>query len=191
MSIIISSETGITAPAITTPTASVNNKKIDNAVIPVGAVMFFLFDDDHDGFLKLNGAAVSRFSYSALYAKIGVKYGAGDGSTTFNLPDFRGGFFRAWDDGRGVDVGRVIGSYQEDAIRNISGQVIDWTCNVSRSEQFATGPFYGTGNVGYQGTVSSIGTGYHDKLYFDASRVVPTASENRPINYALLACIKY
>lgn len=42
------------------------------------------------GWLECNGAAVSRADYAALYAAIGTAYGAGDGATTFNLPDFRG-----------------------------------------------------------------------------------------------------
>ena len=46
------------------------------------------------GFLKCDGSAISRTTYSALYSKITVTYGSGDGSTTFNLPDFRGRFLR-------------------------------------------------------------------------------------------------
>lgn len=42
------------------------------------------------GFLECNGTAVSRVTYSALFALIGTTFGVGDGSTTFNLPDFRG-----------------------------------------------------------------------------------------------------
>lgn len=42
------------------------------------------------GWLDCNGAAVSRSDYAALFAEIGTAYGAGDGSTTFNVPDFRG-----------------------------------------------------------------------------------------------------
>jgi len=64
------------------------------------------------GWLKANGAAVSRTTYAALFAVIGTTFGAGDGATTFNLPDVRGEFLRAWDDGRGVDPGRVLGSTQ-------------------------------------------------------------------------------
>jgi microcystin-dependent protein len=64
------------------------------------------------GWLKRNGAAVSRTTYAALFTAIGTTYGAGDGSTTFNLPEGRGEFDRGWDDGRGVDTGRVRGSAQ-------------------------------------------------------------------------------
>lgn len=62
--------------------------------------------------LKANGAAVSRTVYSALFAAIGTRFGAGNGSTTFNLPDLRGEFLRGWDDARGVDLGRALGSAQ-------------------------------------------------------------------------------
>lgn len=66
--------------------------------------------------LKANGAAVSRVAYADLFAAIGTTAGAGDGSTTFNVPDCRGEFLRGWDDARGVDVGRVIGSTQSSSL---------------------------------------------------------------------------
>ena len=76
--------------------------------------------------LKLNGAAVSRTTYAALWtyaqasgnlaasqgAKALGQFGPGDGSTTFTLPDMRGQFMRAWDDGKGTDASRAIGSSQ-------------------------------------------------------------------------------
>jgi hypothetical protein len=68
------------------------------------------------GWLLANGAAVSRTTYAALFAAIGAIYGAGDGSTTFNLPDGRGLAIRGLDNGRGIDPGRALGSYQADAI---------------------------------------------------------------------------
>ena len=54
--------------------------------------------------LERNGASLLRADYPALYAKIGVMYGAVDG-THFNLPDDRGLFARTWDHGAGVDPG--------------------------------------------------------------------------------------
>jgi microcystin-dependent protein len=68
------------------------------------------------GWLLANGAAVSRTTYAALFAAIGAIYGAGDGSTTFNLPDGRGLAIRGLDNGRGIDPGRALGSYQADDI---------------------------------------------------------------------------
>lgn len=60
--------------------------------VPVGIVFEFAGPDSKipDGFLLCNGAAVSRQKYAALYDKIGTTWGAGDGSKTFNLPDYRG-----------------------------------------------------------------------------------------------------
>lgn len=78
----------------------------------VGVLGFFATTTAPNGWLKANGAAVSRTTYAALFARIGTTYGAGDGSTTFTLPDMRGEFARGLDDGRGVDTGRVLGSAQ-------------------------------------------------------------------------------
>jgi phage-related tail fiber protein len=78
----------------------------------VAAVMPFASPVAPAGWLAANGAAVSRTLYAALFAAIGTRYGAGDGATTFNLPDARGEFIRGWDNGRGVDPGRAMGSAQ-------------------------------------------------------------------------------
>ena len=67
-----------------------------------------------NNWLECNGAAISRTTYAALFAAIGVLWGVGDGSTTFNLPDMRGEFLRGWDNGRGVDSGRALASSQAD-----------------------------------------------------------------------------
>lgn len=83
-------------------------------VIPAGATMYTAASAAPTGWIKANGAAISRTAYSALFAAIGTQYGAGDGSTTFNLPDMRGVVPRGLDDGRGLDAGRVLGSYQAD-----------------------------------------------------------------------------
>lgn len=63
--------------------------------------------------LECNGAAYSRTEYKALFDVIGTAFGDGDGSTTFNVPDFRAEVPRGWDHGRGIDVGREFGSAQK------------------------------------------------------------------------------
>lgn len=157
-----------------------------------GMVAMFAMSSAPSGWLKANGAAVSRTTYSALFTAIGTTFGAGDGSTTFNLPDMRGYFPRAWDDGAGRDSGRVFGSTQTDAIRNIVGY-LSRVGNQPASPYGASfsGALYAAakancGGGGGGGTANNCGD-----LGFDASRSVPTAGENRPINLALLACIKY
>lgn len=78
----------------------------------VGAVLPFITTVQPKGYLKANGAAVSRTAYADLFAKVGTFWGVGDGSTTFNLPDLRGEFIRGFDDGRGLDAGRSFGDVQ-------------------------------------------------------------------------------
>jgi len=61
---------------------------------PVGTIVQTSSVTPDAGFLYCDGTAVSRTTYATLFAKIGVAYGYGDNSTTFNLPDFRGRFLR-------------------------------------------------------------------------------------------------
>lgn len=84
-----------------------------NLIFPTGTTIQFAGAFAPSGFLKENGAAVSRTTYANLFNVIGTNYGAGDGSTTFNLPDSRGEFIRGVDDGRGVDPGRAMFTWQD------------------------------------------------------------------------------
>lgn len=87
------------------------------AGIPSGMMCAFAYSSPvPSGWLYCNGQAVSRTTYSALFALIGITYGAGDGTTTFNVPDMRAYWMRGWDDGRGIDTGRVMGSNQAEMI---------------------------------------------------------------------------
>ena len=161
---------------------------------PSGMIAYFARNAAPAGWLKANGAAVSRTTYAALFAAIGTTFGTGDGSTTFNLPDLRGEFLRGWDDGRGVDAGRAFGERQGDAIRNIVGQFVSDDFN-SSARLFAdnTGVFRSGERQGehYDALSDITGkAGGKHAITFDASRSVPTANENRPRNIALLACIK-
>ena len=162
-------------------------------MIPSGAVMYFAGQTAPTGWLKANGAAVSRTAYTALFAAIGTTYGTGDGRTTFNLPDLRGEFVRGWDDGRGIDSRRALGSAQSDAIRNITGKLDSGQNGALQLFDYieTTGAF-GVEKSWKQWTAES-NSGNDNiprAITFDASRVVPTANENRPRNIALLACIK-
>jgi microcystin-dependent protein len=74
-----------------------------NAVDPAGMIGAFPMSSCPSGWLEANGAAVSRTTYSSLFTAIGTSYGPGDGSTTFNLPDYRGYFLRGWNHGASND----------------------------------------------------------------------------------------
>jgi microcystin-dependent protein len=90
--------------------------KLKDELIPVGSVIALPYDEIPDGWLLMNHAAVSRTVYSRLFAKIGTKYGAGDGSTTFNLPDARDRFI----EGAGT---HAVGTYLEAGLPNITGEL--------------------------------------------------------------------
>lgn len=174
---------------------SLNNSVQISDLELVGEVAFFARATPPSGWLKANGAAVSRTTYAALFAAIGTTFGAGDGRSTFNLPDLRGEFVRGLDDGRNIDGGRRLGTAQGDAIRNITG-AFD-TSKGSWAQQFVdfaetSGAFdLIRGNKQWTGDPNNGGNNLPTGFKFDASRVVPTANENRPRNIALLACIKY
>lgn len=144
-----------------------------STAMPIGEVSFFPVSNAPFGWLKANGSAVSRTAYSRLFSVIGTTFGTGDGSTTFNLPDLRAEFIRGWDDGRGVDSGRVFGSSQTDALKSHTHQ---FRSTGSTAEQS------GTGGGGSRDAASLV----------DSVRIGSTGgTETRPRNIALLACIKY
>lgn len=139
-----------------------------------GTVAHFAASTAPAGWLKCNGAAVSRTAYAALFAAIGTTYGVGDGATTFNLPELRGEFLRALDDGRGIDTARAIGSAQ-------AGQMPSHTHAVARDD--------GTG--GANNRVTHVGGNNLADVSTGAAGGTNNASENRPRNVAMLACIKF
>ncbi|MBA1671309.1 phage tail protein [Escherichia coli] len=130
-------------------------------------------------FLKLNDATFS----ATTYPKLALVW------PELKLTDTRGEFIRIWDDGRGVDSGRALLSYQGDAIRNITGTI------TPRSNNQESGSFLsmagGDGVLYVTGTATptreyTVGTTITSRtgIGIDASRLVPTASENRPRNIA-------
>lgn len=154
---------------------------------PSGLIGYFARSSAPTGWLKANGAAVSRVVYAELFAAIGTVFGTGDGFNTFNLPDLRGEFIRGWSDGRNVDSGRAFGSFQGDAIRNITGSLVGAVFDSSD----AVGAFTITASSQGNGAGSNTSGQGKKTANFDASLSVPTASENRPRNIAMLACIKF
>lgn len=150
------------------------------SVNPVGTVIFYAKSTVPTGYLKANGAAVSRTAYAALFAVLGTVFGAGDGATTFNVPDLRGEFVRCWDDARGVDSGRALGSNQDQNWKYINGII------------FRTGSFGAAdGNYDASGASSAAGINDLDYLSTNAPALSSTHNETRPRNVALLACIRY
>ncbi|EFI5739747.1 phage tail protein [Escherichia coli] len=145
---------------------------------PLAAMPNTVMDEWSDMvFLKPNGASFSAATYPKL-----AKVWPG-----LVIPDMRGEFPRIWDDGRGVDSGRALLSYQGDASRNITGSfggtTNNDTCSVlgQGAGVFANGTSLVTPTNG-----SVIGSATRPvTMTLDISRQVPTASEFRPRNFAL------
>jgi microcystin-dependent protein len=76
---------------------------LESAASLIGEIIPFPIERVPDGFLECYGQAVSRSAYPDLFSVIGVRYGLGDGITTFHVPDLRGQFIRGWDHSAGVD----------------------------------------------------------------------------------------
>lgn len=154
--------------------------------VPAGSVFWFARATPPTGFLECNGAALSRTSYATLFSVIGTVFGAGDGSTTFNLPDLRGEFLRGWDHGRGVDAGRGFGSFQH-------GSTLNWDSNddsidMPQFQNFAqtfSDPYFPSSVLMPMLAVKP------DFSVSTASTVLPRLRTARPRNRALLPCIKY
>ncbi len=175
-----------------------------NAILfPPGLIAPFAGSADKvpAGWLLCDGSAVSRSDYANLYDAIGANWGTGDGSTTFNLPDLRGMFLRGVSGESGYDpdadarvllkdnggnTGNNVGSYQGDAIRNITGWIsgsgLSWPdlSGGGAFEVFANG-------AGHSNSTGGDGRGFS----FDASRIVPVGADNRPKNVYVTYIIKY
>jgi microcystin-dependent protein len=95
--------------------------------VPTGSLFMFAAVSVPTGYLYCNGQAVSRTTFAALFAIVSTTFGVGDGSTTFNLPDYRGYFPRGFDDGVGVDPGRAFGTVQQDQFQTHTHTTITTT----------------------------------------------------------------
>jgi hypothetical protein len=153
--------------------------------IPVGTTTTYAGSTPPVGWLVCDGSAVSRETYSALFAVIGITYGEGNGATTFNLPNAIDKFFEGSD---------TAGTEIEAGLPNITGQI-----GLRNQMQYSTspvydGPFYQisshyTNNAGDGGTGSNL-----VQIGFDASRSNPIYGNSetvQPEAITQLPIIKY
>lgn len=158
---------------------TVTGKIINTGTTPPGAVMAFARVTCPAGWLPADGQVVPRTTYPDLFAAIGTTFG-NPGPTTFTLPELRGEFIRAWDNGRGIDPSRVLGSPQAQDFKSFFMQ------NASGpSTAYTHGPYY------------FVKTGMNGNLFGGAWQSPAglialqwDASEVRGRNVALLHCIK-
>ena len=139
----------------------------------VGQIVTHAGNSVPQGTLLAEGLAVSRTTYSDLFSAIGTTYGIGDGSTTFNLPDYRGYFLRGWSDDATIDPDgpRAVGSTQLDDFKSHNH-------NIASANAGGSGGQAGPINAG--GTLNvSFNTGLRGGL------------ETRPKNKAVKYYIRY
>ncbi|HCJ7334417.1 TPA: phage tail protein [Enterobacter hormaechei subsp. xiangfangensis] len=141
------------------------------SALPVGIPVPWPLAAAPAGWLKCNGAAFT----AAQYPKLALAYPA------LKLPDLRGEFLRGWDDGRGVDSGRVLLSAQDDALQNITGSMLDISAGINNNTSGAFSASTLVPNL----VDTPVGGSFKQANYsFDASRVARTSAETRPRNIA-------
>lgn len=173
---------------------TINGSDLDADVASlVGEVKMWPTNTSPTLWLELDGALISRTTYSALFAVIGTTYGVGDGSTTFGLPDTRGEFVRGWDNTRGVDSGRAIGTSQgEDTAPHThsSGTLVNstdgaHTHDISIFSGGQTSVSASESQTGLLGTTPTSSAGAHTHTISGATGSTGT-TETRPRNLALM-----
>lgn len=164
-------------------TAFVQNYFAALTLLPAGMMAPFATQSVPAGWLTCDGSAVSRSTYGRLFQVISTTFGAGDGGTTFNLPNTQGQFVRGLDTGGSVDPGRAFGSTQTDQMQGFT-------------------VLFGTSQTNSGGVATPYSSG-GDNVVFDNPGPHPTSgpvassfgaprlgNETRPVNIALVYAIK-
>ena len=151
--------------------------------VPIGTVAWFAMPVPPAGYLKCDGAAVGRETCSELFAAIGTTFGAGDGETTFNLPNLIGRF---------AEGSATPGTVKEAGLPNITGSSsVEGAINNSSSAE--SGPFTYWRDIDSIFNTSVSATHHLGGINFDASRSNPIYGNSdtvQPPALTLLPCIK-
>ena len=110
-----------------------------NTKLPIGSIVEGIIQQDDT--ILCNGNAINRITYSDLFNVIGTTFGIGNGTTTFNLPDFRAETLRGFDEAGALDAGRVLNSFQDESC-DVS------TLTATSSSDGAHGHTYATNTTG-------------------------------------------
>ncbi len=167
----------------------------------IGAIAYYPSTTPPVGYVKANGALLNRALYPSLWAfaqasgNLAASDGAwtsgqfspGNGTTTFRIPDLRGYHLRGFDDGRGIDTGRTLGSVQADQFAAHTHGVTDpgHTHGYKKPDGGTLSPqANATTNTASNSVTDSAVTGI-------TIQSAGTGTETRVKNIALTACIKY
>nr|DAN61048.1 MAG TPA: tail collar fiber protein [Caudoviricetes sp.] len=151
---------------------------VDSNSNPVGTIIAVAYTGVPEGYMHCNGAAVNRTTYVNLFNKIGTTYGAGDGSTTFNLPNTVA---------RLLEGGIGAGTYYEAGLPNITG-------NISAFKSSISGAFVGSNNTNRYDGWNDNDDEYAVSISFDASRsnsIYGASTTVQPPAMTVIYCIKY
>ena len=157
-------------------------KKIGSEV-PAGTMQMFAGNTIPAGWLLCDGSAVSRTDYAKLFSAIGTTWGAGDGSTTFNLPNSIGRF---------AEGAATSGSYKSAGLPNITGTIaLGNTCYLGAESK---GVFVTNGISTIQSNSPMGGSSQFNKVEFDASRsnsIYGNSDTVQPNSFTVRYVIKY
>ena len=146
-------------------------KKIGSEV-PAGTMQMFAGNTIPAGWLLCDGSAVSRTDYAKLFSAIGTTWGAGDGSTTFNLPNSIGRF---------AEGAATSGSYKSAGLPNITGQTLAFSGFDNGA--FKTGITYSCAAPGGQDshlmTVNTFNASRVSNIYGASTTVQPPSFTTR------------
>lgn len=156
--------------------------------VPTGAIFNFPAQAIPSGYFECNGQAVSRATYSSLFAILGITYGEGNGSSTFNVPDLRGEFIRGWDHGRNVDPDRALGTYQGDVFKSHQHYMFANTDGTAETVSSTQSAKVKDTNRSNNEEYNIVGTSISATLGLTS---LNGSTETRPKNIALVYCIKY
>ena len=162
--------------------SKIKTKRIDGLddelrkIVQPGDICYSL-RNEKEGWILCDGRAVSRTDYSDLFEAIGTQYGEGDGTTTFNVPNYRGKFLQM------VSDSQTVGQEIEAGLPNIIGQTsgdTQWSnygivgtngaITVSGSGGWSTG----TG-INYGGSLLSFNASLSSSIYGNSETVQPPA----------------
>ena len=156
-----------------------------NSSAKIGDIKMSVLSSNHDNWLLCNGQEVNRADYPDLFKVIGISFGSGNGTTTFNVPDYRGKFIR----GLGGNSASDIYTTQAEGLPNITGSfqvkagasASDWAGSFFAGESITSDVYGGTFG---RTNVTQFSAQKSSAIYGASSHVTPV---NQALNFFIKA----
>jgi microcystin-dependent protein len=175
---------GTYTTSVLDPSIDANNAILAPSLVIPGVIIIWPADTDPIAYLLCDGTQYTTAAFPDLFGVIGYLYGGSGGN--FNVPDLRAEFVRGWDEGKGVDAGRALGSNQAADLEAHGHAVTDAGHAHTASVSTAAGATAAGGSYNMPLIGSSPTTSDPTGLTVDDS----TGVETRPINVAMRYMIK-